>query len=134
MSQPGPPDCADRCRGGGCRRGGRPGRCRDANFDPNSYKPQIIEAVKRATGRDLALNGKIGLEAVAVADDPGGGCRVLQPARVSRVRRWQRYRGWNCNLALLPLLSSRIEINRLVLIHPDILLETDAERASPTGR
>ena len=41
--------------------GGR-GRSSIGQFDPNSLKPRIIEAVKRATGRDLALNGKIGLK------------------------------------------------------------------------
>src|SRR6202012_5971215 len=33
-----------------------------ARFDPNTYKPDIIAAVKRATGRDLTLNGAISLK------------------------------------------------------------------------
>lgn len=94
-----------------------------AQFDPNSLKPRIIAAVKRATGRDLLLNGKIGLalslpptiqaEDVAFSNPPG--FSRPQMATLQSIE---------LNLALLPLLSRRIEINRLVLIKPDILLET----------
>jgi AsmA protein len=96
-----------------------------AQFDPNSLKPRIIEAVKRATGRDLTLNGKIGLEFslrptiriddVAFANPPG-----FSRPQMATLQSMQ------LELGLLPLLSSRVEIDRLVLIHPDILLETAA--------
>jgi len=94
-------------------------------FDPNSLKPRIIEAVKRATGRDLALNGKISLKLslqptieardVAFANPPG--FSRPQMATLDRLQ---------LQLGLLPLLASRVEIERLVLMQPDILLETDA--------
>jgi AsmA protein len=96
-----------------------------ARFDPNSLKPRIIEAVKRTTGRDLTLNGKIGLkfsltptvrvEDVAFSNPPG----FSRPQMAT-------LQSMELELGLLPLLSSRIEIDRLVLIHPDILLETAA--------
>ena len=96
-----------------------------ARFDPNSYKPDIIQAMKRATGRDLALNGKIALkpslwptiqvEDVAFSNPPG-----FSRPQMATLRRLE------LQLSLLPLLSRRIEIDRLVLIQPDILLETDA--------
>jgi AsmA protein len=95
------------------------------SFDPNSLKPRIIEAVKRSTGRDLTLNGKISLkpslwptirvEDVAFANPPG----LSRPQMAT-------LQGMELQLGLLPLLSSRIEIDRLLLIHPDILLETSA--------
>jgi len=95
-----------------------------ARFDPNAYKPDIVQAVKHATGRDLTLNGKISLkpslwptiqvENVALANPPGFSRPVLATVQ-----------GLELQLGLLPLLASRIEIDRLVLIHPDILLETD---------
>jgi uncharacterized protein involved in outer membrane biogenesis len=95
-----------------------------AKFDPNTLKPRIIEAVKRSTGRDLALNGKIGLklslqptiEARDVAFSNPAGFSRPQMATLDRLQ---------FQLGLLPLLSRRVEIVRLVLIHPDILLETD---------
>ncbi|HEY4175159.1 MAG TPA: AsmA family protein, partial [Rhodopila sp.] len=96
-----------------------------ANFDPNTLKPRIIEAVKRATGRDLVLNGKIGLEFalrptirvkdVAFANPPG-----FSRPQMATLQSMQ------LELGLLPLLSHRIEIDHLVLVHPDILLETAA--------
>jgi AsmA protein len=96
-----------------------------ARFDPNTLKPRIIEAVKRATGRDLILNGKIGLEFalrptirvkdVAFANPPG-----FSRPQMATLQSMQ------LELGLLPLLSHRIEIDHLVLVHPDILLETTA--------
>ncbi len=94
-------------------------------FDPNSVKPRIEQAVLRATGRDLALNGRLGLKLslwptleardVAFANRAGGS--RPQMATVERVE---------AQIALLPLLSRRLEIERLVVVHPDLLLETDA--------
>jgi AsmA protein len=96
-----------------------------ARFDPDSLKPRIQEAVKRATGRDLALNGSIGLKlslspTVQVAD-----VAFANPPGFSRPQ-MATVQGMELQLGLLPLLSGRYEINRLVLIHPDILLETDS--------
>ena len=95
-------------------------------FDPDSAKPRIEQAVKQATGRDLALNGRLGLKwslwptlearDVALANVAGGS----RPQMVTLDR-------LEAQVALLPLLSRRVEIDRLVLIRPDILLETDAQ-------
>jgi uncharacterized protein involved in outer membrane biogenesis len=95
-------------------------------FDPNEYKGQIVQAVKQATGRDLALNGKIGmkisltptveLEDVALSNPPG----FSRPNMASLQR-------LDVQLSLLPLLSNQIQIGRLILIKPDVLLETGAD-------
>lgn len=97
-----------------------------ASFDPNAYKGQVIAAVKSATGRDLALNGKIGLkigfsptvqlEDVAFANPPG----YSRPNMATLQR-------LDLQLALLPLLSHRVQVDRLIMEKPDILLETNAE-------
>ena len=97
-----------------------------ATFDANAYKPRIAAAVKEATGRDLALNGPIGLklglhpgvrvEDVAVANAPWGSRPEMAKLRALEVE-----------VAILPLLSGTIQVNRVVLLSPDILLETDAE-------
>ena len=96
-----------------------------SRFDADSLKPRIEEAVKRATGRDLALNGRITLKpslwpAIQAAD-----VAFANPPSFSRPQ-MATLRGLELQLGLLPLLSGRYEINRLVLDHPDILLETDA--------
>ena len=95
-------------------------------FDPNTQKTRIVEAVRRATGRDLVLAGplrlSLGWTPVLEAEDAAfanrsGGSRP-QMATVGRMQ---------ASLALLPLLSRRIEIETVTLDRPDILLETDAQ-------
>jgi len=95
-----------------------------ASFDPDSLKPRIIEAVKRATGRDLTLNGKISLKLSLQPTIEARDVAFANPAGFSRPQMATLDR-LQLQLGLLPLLSSRIEIVSLVLIHPDILLETD---------
>ena len=95
-------------------------------FDPNTQKQRIIDAVRRATGRELVLAGPLRLtlglapvlqvEDAAFANRPGG----LRPdmATVGRIE---------ARVALLPLLRRRVEIASVTLDRPDILLETDAQ-------
>lgn len=97
-----------------------------ATLDLDQYKPRITEAVQQATGRRLQLNGPISfgvslvptlqLNNVAFANMPGG--TRPEMATVERVE---------IQLALLPLMSKRVELRRLVLVRPNILLETDAQ-------
>lgn len=100
-----------------------------ATFDTEAQKPRIIAAVKQATGRDLALKGRIGLAlslrptleiADIVLSNPPGFSRpdMLTLEKV------------DLQLALLPLLSRRIEINRLILTRPEVRLETNAKGES----
>ena len=95
-------------------------------FDPGSYKPELVAAVKQATGRDLQIKGHIGLALslspiIEVSDvtlsNPSGFSRP-EMASVGKM---------DLQLALLPLLSRRIEIDRLILTKPDVRLETDAK-------
>ena len=95
-------------------------------FDPDDYKPQIIAAVKQATGRDLVIDGKLHLrlalrpiiaaERVRFANAPGGSRAEM--VSLERVE---------ARIALLPLLQHQLEIDRLILVRPDVLLETDAQ-------
>lgn len=94
-------------------------------FDPNAFKPQIEAAVKRATGRDLALNGKIGLALSLTPTIQVQDVAFSNPPGFSRPQ-MATLRSMELQLALLPLLSHRLHIDRLVLNQPDILLETNA--------
>ncbi|MCO6418073.1 AsmA family protein, partial [Siccirubricoccus sp. KC 17139] len=99
-----------------------------ATLDLDAQKPRIAAAVQQATGRALTLSGPISLkpslvptlavEGVALANMPGGSRPQMLEMRRAELE-----------LALLPLLSRRVEVRRLVLLGPDILLETD-----PQGR
>jgi len=96
-----------------------------SQFDPNSLKPRIIEAVKRATGRDLALNGNISLKFALAPTIEVTDVAFANPPGFSRPQ-MATLQSMELELGLLPLLSSRVEIDRLILIRPDILLETAA--------
>ena len=97
-----------------------------ARFDPNTLKPRIEAAVQQATGRDLTLSGPISvkwslwptveLRDVTFANPPG--YSRPQMATLKQL---------DLQLAVLPLLRSRFEIARLDLVHPDILLEVNAQ-------
>lgn len=94
-----------------------------ATFNPNGWKPRIQNAVMRAMGRELSLNGPISLKwslvptiearDVALANIDGGSRPQMLTAQTIEAE-----------VALLPLLSHRIEIPRLVIIKPDVLIET----------
>jgi len=97
-----------------------------ARFDPNTLKPRIEAAAEQATGRKLTLNGPIRLSwslwpTVALSD-----VALANPAGLSRSE-MARLQSLDVQLAVLPLLHDRIEITRLVLQHPDILLEIDRQ-------
>ncbi len=97
-----------------------------ATFDPDALRPRIEAAVERATGRDLAIAGPIEVEPalvptiaihdVALANLPGGSRPEM--LRVAKVE---------VRFALLPLLAGRVEVRRILLQGPDLLLETTAE-------
>jgi uncharacterized protein involved in outer membrane biogenesis len=100
-----------------------------SSYNYNSLKPEIIRAVKDDTGRELTLGGdinlKIGFTPALVVKDvsfqnaPWGS----QPDLV-KIKRFE------IKVRLLPLLSRRIEVKRLILIEPEILFETDTSGKS----
>jgi len=95
-------------------------------FDANVFKPQILAAVKQATGRDLTIGGSLRLKwalhptieasDIIFANAPGGARPEM--VRLERIE---------AQLAVMPLLQHQLEIDRLLLVRPDILLETDAQ-------
>ncbi|MGH7067711.1 MAG: AsmA family protein [Acetobacteraceae bacterium] len=100
-----------------------------ARFDPNAYKPEIAAAIDRASGRKLSLNGPLSLglsltpvisaSDVTLANPPGFSRPEM--ANVSRL---------DAQVALLPLLSGRIEILSLSLVRPEIAVEINREGKS----
>jgi AsmA protein len=81
-------------------------------FDPNQYKPQIVDLVRERTGRTLTMDGKIGLtffprigaevEKVSLSGPKGAGTFAkIDEARVA--------------IALLPLLSKHVIVDQVTL-------------------
>jgi AsmA family protein len=99
------------------------------SYDYDSLKPQIRQAVKDATGRDLTIGGdiklKIRLAPTLVVEDVS-----FQNAAWGSQPEMAKIKYSELKVRLFPLLSHRIEIVRLVLIEPEILIETDASGRS----
>ncbi len=94
-------------------------------LDGDALKARAADAVRRATGRELTIAGPVRLawsltptiEArdVSFANPPGMSRPAM--AHLDRIE---------AEVALLPLLSRRVEVRRVVLVAPDVLLERDA--------
>lgn len=99
-----------------------------ASYDFNSLKPDIIETVKKLTGRDLILTGDIRpkltlkptlyVEGIAFRNADWGSRTNMLTVKRFEIR-----------MAVLPLLFAQIRVKRLLLVEPDIFIETD-----PSGR
>jgi AsmA protein len=95
-------------------------------FNPNSLKPRIEAAATRALGRPLTLNGPIHIALSLVPALEAADLRLANPPGFSRPEMATLGRA-RAELALWPLLRGRIEVARLVLVNPDVLLETNAQ-------
>ncbi len=96
------------------------------SFDPNSFKPRVIAAVRQATGRDLVLQGQINLGLSLQPTLVVRGASLSNPPGFSRPQ-MVTLEELDLKLALIPLLSHRVVVERLVLVKPDIVLETNAQ-------
>ena len=96
------------------------------SIDFNRYKGLISDQAKAFTGRELKIAGnldlKLGLtpaiavEGVTFANAPWG-----SRPEMLRLQRLE------VEVALIPLIFRQIQVKRLVLVQPDILLETDSK-------
>ena len=92
----------------------------------DTYKNELIAAVKQSTGRDLHINGKVSFsllpslaveaDDVALSNPPGAASPNM--ATFAKLQ---------LQLKLLPLLSHRVELDKLVLVNPVIALEVDKQ-------
>ena len=59
-----------------------------ATFNANEWKPRIQDAVTRATGRELSLNGPITLKWSLVPTIEAQRCGARQHRRLARDHKW----------------------------------------------
>ena len=95
-------------------------------IDPNEYKPQIIQTVKKQTGRDLSLEGDIGLSIfpwiglelgkTRLSNAPGFGEKPF--VQVDQV---------GIKVELLPLLRKQVLVDKVVLDGLQLNLARDRE-------
>ena len=95
-----------------------------SRYDFNQFKPRIAQMVKESTGRELQVRGDlklaIGLRPTLAAE----GITFQNAAWGSRpeLAKIQRF---EVQVEILPLIFGNLHVDRLILIEPDILIETD---------
>lgn len=99
-----------------------------SSLDFNQYKGVLAEEVKKATGRDLKIAGDLKLEISLVPSLYVDGVSVSNASWGSRPEMLTLKR-LEAEVALLPLLSSKVDVKRLILNGMDLLLETDKKGA-----
>lgn len=93
-------------------------------LDVNQYKGDIVDAVKQSTGRTLQIGGDLDFSLLFVPSIKVEDVKFSNAAWGSQPD-MVKVNKLELQVALLPLLSGDIQIKRLVLIDPDILLETN---------
>ena len=98
-------------------------------IDPNQFKPQLVEQVRKSTGRELVIQGDIGwrfwpslglsLEKVALRNPAG----FAEPDLV-------RFERGEASVGLLPLLSHKLEIGKVTLSGAHLFIQTRADGSS----
>ncbi|MCW9034260.1 MAG: AsmA family protein [Rhodospirillales bacterium] len=94
--------------------------------DINQYRGMIAEEAKKATGRDLKLGGELELE---VSFSPAIVAREISLSNAKWGSRPEmvKVKRFEAQVELFPLLTGTISLAKLIIIEPDILLETNKE-------
>jgi uncharacterized protein involved in outer membrane biogenesis len=94
-------------------------------LDFDRYRDVVADQAKALTGRDLRIGGKLQLDLFAAAPALVAEDVTLANAPWGTRPDMLRVKRLELQVRLGPLLSGRLEIVRLILVEPDLLLETD---------
>ncbi len=97
-----------------------------ALIDVNSYKPEIIAQVKKATGRDLVLDGPISLSLLPMPTVTIDGVKFFN-VQGSKNPNMVEVKSVTVKPALGALLTGSLEVSEVTLVEPKIVLEINAE-------
>lgn len=95
-------------------------------IDVNSYKPMIAAEVKKATGRDLVLDGPIKLSLLPIPEISISGVKFFNVSG-SKNANMVEVKSVIVKPSLLALLAGGLEASEVTLIEPKIVLEVNAE-------
>ena len=95
-------------------------------IDWNSYKSDIVDQAKAATGRDLSIDGNIDLSVFPGLHLTAANVRFAN-LKGGSAPHMVRLKSLNIQVRLLPLLQGRIEAEAITLLEPEILLERLAD-------
>jgi uncharacterized protein involved in outer membrane biogenesis len=90
--------------------------------DWNAYKPRVIEAVQKATGRQLSIDGNISLSLLPSPTLSVGGVRLANLPGASAPD-MAKLKSLDVSVALMPLISGNIQVTKVTLVDPVVLLE-----------
>jgi uncharacterized protein involved in outer membrane biogenesis len=95
-------------------------------IDWNGYKGRVAEAVRNVTGRDLTIEGDMSLSLLPSPTLSVSGVRLANIAGGSAPD-MARLKSLEVHVALVPLLSGKIQVTRVTLVDPVVLLERLAD-------
>jgi len=93
-------------------------------IDWNSYKTQATEQIKSATGLDVSLKGDLAFSILPLPKLMAHDITILSPedAKFDSIASLERF---DVNVALMPLLSGKVDVQSVSLIEPNINIEVD---------
>jgi uncharacterized protein involved in outer membrane biogenesis len=95
-------------------------------FDLNKYKPELVAQVKKATGRDLVLDGPVTLSLLPMPAVGVSGVRFMNMPGAKNPDMVE-VKSITVKPSLLALLGGNIEVSEVTLVEPKIVLEVNAE-------
>jgi uncharacterized protein involved in outer membrane biogenesis len=95
-------------------------------FDLNQYKPQIVAEVKKATGRDLVIDGPVSLSLLPLPSVSVTGVKFFNVAGAKNPNMVE-VKSVTVRPSLFALLTGGLEVSEVVLSEPKIVLEINAE-------
>jgi len=95
-------------------------------FDLNQYKPQIIAEVKKATGRDLVIDGPVSLSLLPLPQVSVTGVKFFNVPGAKNPNMVE-VKSITVRPSVLALLVGDIEVSEVTLVEPKIVLEINAE-------
>jgi len=98
-------------------------------FDPNDYKPKIIDLVKEKTGRELTINSKLAWTFFPRLGIKLGGITLSNPKGFTHPNMLS-INEVVADVSLLPLLAQKVEISQLNLDGLSLSLETQKDGSS----
>ena len=95
-------------------------------IDVNAYKPEIVAQVKRATGRDVVIDGPIRLSLLPTPSVELDGVKFFNLAGAKNPNMVE-VKSVTVRPSLLALLVGDLEVAEVTLVEPKIVLEINAE-------
>ena len=95
-----------------------------STLDVNQYKGEITQAVEDTTGRKLDIAGDIGFKISLIPTVVIEDVKFANASWGSKPDMFTLGK-FEVQVSLMPLLSGNIQVNRVILLAPEVLLETD---------